>query len=279
MSIMIDEKWIDRFLSLATDISGWSKDPSTKVGAVLINKNKKIIGAGYNGLSSQYDDKTEKEILNDRDKKISRIIHAEENCLINTDRNISPDDVMFITHQPCVKCVNMLSQKGVRNVIYLYNEDIAKRFNYQDTIDELNRLKFSYAMKKSFNYTQTPQQLIHKWCEDRFGELFFNSGERMNRLLEEVVELAQAEGFSKEYVEKFTNHVFSREADEPKNEIGGVVVTLMSYLSSKGYNINNVAMNEYQKIKKYSREDIIKRHQRKVDNGIGLPISKNNNKN
>jgi dCMP deaminase len=45
------EKWDRRFLNLAAHISTWSKDPSTKVGAVLVNELQQVVGMGYNGFA------------------------------------------------------------------------------------------------------------------------------------------------------------------------------------------------------------------------------------
>ena len=49
MNILTQSKWDVRFLKLAHEVASWSKDPSTKVGCVLV-KGKKVVSLGYNGL-------------------------------------------------------------------------------------------------------------------------------------------------------------------------------------------------------------------------------------
>ena len=44
-------KWETRFLEMARLVSGWSKDPSTKVGAVIVRPDKTIASVGYNGIA------------------------------------------------------------------------------------------------------------------------------------------------------------------------------------------------------------------------------------
>ena len=47
---MIDEKWDRRFLALAEHVADWSKDPSTKTGAVIVRPDRTIASMGYNGF-------------------------------------------------------------------------------------------------------------------------------------------------------------------------------------------------------------------------------------
>ena len=69
-------KWDDRFLKLATVIGNWSKDPSTKVGAVIVNDDNKIISTGYNGFPRGIRDD---DRLDNRAQKYDLIVHAEAN--------------------------------------------------------------------------------------------------------------------------------------------------------------------------------------------------------
>ena len=77
-------KWDKRFLELAKHISGWSKDPSNQVGAVIVNLEKKIVAVGYNGFPKGVADD---DRLSYRDKKYDIILHAEENALITANNS------------------------------------------------------------------------------------------------------------------------------------------------------------------------------------------------
>ena len=57
------DKWDHRFLALAEHISHWSKDPSTKVGAVITHRSKRVVSMGFNGLPAGVED-TEERLTN-----------------------------------------------------------------------------------------------------------------------------------------------------------------------------------------------------------------------
>jgi dCMP deaminase len=67
------EKWDCRFLEMAELVGSWSKDPSTKVGAVIVDKDRRIVSTGYNGFPQGIADRS--ELLNDREKKYKLIVH------------------------------------------------------------------------------------------------------------------------------------------------------------------------------------------------------------
>lgn len=70
--LISQEKWDRRFLELAKQVSTWSKDPSTKVGAVLVNEDKHVVGMGFNGFPVGVADTEER--LNNRELKYKMIV-------------------------------------------------------------------------------------------------------------------------------------------------------------------------------------------------------------
>ena len=75
-------KWHKRFLEIAKEVSTWSKDPSSKIGAVIVDSNtKQIISQGYNGFPRGIVDNL--EVLNNRELKYKYVIHAEINAIFN----------------------------------------------------------------------------------------------------------------------------------------------------------------------------------------------------
>ena len=78
---MLDNKWKKRFIQLSKEISTWSKDPSTKVGALIISEDRNIVSTGYNGFPRGIEDTEER--LNNRELKYKFILHAEMNCIMN----------------------------------------------------------------------------------------------------------------------------------------------------------------------------------------------------
>ena len=94
-------KWDHRFLDLATHIASWSKDPSTKVGCVVVGSDREIRSTGFNGFPRGIDDDDDR--LTDRSKKYPLICHAEENAIMHAARigMTLKDCVAYVTWPPC----------------------------------------------------------------------------------------------------------------------------------------------------------------------------------
>ena len=111
-------KWDRRFLDMAKMISTWSKDPSSKIGCVVVNDEKRIIATGYNGFPRGIEDSPDR--LNDRDQKYPRITHAEMNALMNALYNgVSVKDcTLYVYGLPvCPACTKCVIQAGIKRVV------------------------------------------------------------------------------------------------------------------------------------------------------------------
>jgi dCMP deaminase len=110
-------KWDKRFISLAKEISTWSKDPSTQVAAIAV-KDKRVIATGYNGLPKKLTDS--KKILEDREKKLANTVHAEMNMIYNAvNHGVSLDGAtVYVWGLPvCCDCWKGLVQCNVSRVV------------------------------------------------------------------------------------------------------------------------------------------------------------------
>lgn len=126
-------KWDTRFIDLAKLVASWSKDPSTQVGAVIVDKDKRIVSTGFNGFPQGVDDEA-----TDRDIKLLRTIHAEENALLFARRDVTGMTV-YVTRPPCARCAAKLIQSGVSRVVYpLPPVDFAERWG--DEMREANAM-------------------------------------------------------------------------------------------------------------------------------------------
>lgn len=105
--------WDDRFLALAHHISQWSKDPSTKVGAVLVGLDKRQVALGYNGFPPFVRDDHR---LLDRETKLRLTIHAERNVLDNAHFPVQ-GSTLYVTHPPCCNCALSIISKGIAHVV------------------------------------------------------------------------------------------------------------------------------------------------------------------
>ncbi|MTJ80557.1 MAG: hypothetical protein F8N37_06005 [Telmatospirillum sp.] len=117
--------WDLKFLALAEFVASWSKDPSTRVGAVAVGRTPNLLSLGYNGFPPGIADQPER--LLDRDTKYRLVVHAEINALINAQ--FQPV-ALYITHPPCVRCtVQILAYRSVRRVVTRHpDEDMLSRW-------------------------------------------------------------------------------------------------------------------------------------------------------
>ncbi|DAC34685.1 MAG: dCMP deaminase family protein [Candidatus Thalassarchaeaceae archaeon] len=121
-------KWDGRFLNLAKHISEWSKDPSTKVGCVVVGIDREIRSTGFNGFPRGIEDSMDR--LEDREQKYPLICHAEENAIMHAARiGISLKDCSaYVTWPPCSRCARSLIQAGVNEVVFPSDSEIPERW-------------------------------------------------------------------------------------------------------------------------------------------------------
>lgn len=121
-------KWDLRFIDLARHISEWSKDPSTKVGCVIVGEDREIRSTGFNGFPRGIDDTLER--LEDRNQKYPMICHAEENAIMHAARiGVSLKGTMaYVTWPPCSRCSRSLIQAGISEIVYPSDIEIPDRW-------------------------------------------------------------------------------------------------------------------------------------------------------
>lgn len=117
--------WNYRFMDMAHLVATWSKDPSSKVGAVIVDANRRIISTGYNGLAIGVEDSIER--LTNRDIKYKIILHAEENAIMFAKRDLSGCSLYVTTLPPCAHCASLIIQSGIKTV-YACKSDIPERW-------------------------------------------------------------------------------------------------------------------------------------------------------
>ena len=126
--VAMSEKWDMRFIELAKHISLWSKDPSTKVGCVVVGEDREIRSTGFNGFPRGIDD--DEDRLMDREKNYPLICHAEENAIMHAARiGVSlKNSTAYVTWPPCSRCARSLIQAGIKEVVYPNAGEIPERW-------------------------------------------------------------------------------------------------------------------------------------------------------
>jgi len=113
--------WDEYFMGVALLSAQRSKDPSTQVGACIVNPQNKIVGVGYNGFPAGCSDDEfpwdrEGEFL---ETKYPYICHAELNAVINKISADLYDCRLYVALFPCNECAKVIIQAGIKEVVYL----------------------------------------------------------------------------------------------------------------------------------------------------------------
>lgn len=130
---IITSDWDVKFLELASYVSLWSKDPSTKVGAVIANDQKQVLSLGYNGFPRGVDDWASR--YEDREMKLLYVAHAERNALDNAFTDVR-GATMYTSLCPCNECAKSIIQRGIKRVVArsFPTETQKQRFNADVTL-------------------------------------------------------------------------------------------------------------------------------------------------
>jgi dCMP deaminase len=112
--------WDEYFMEIAKLSAKRSKDPSTQVGACIVNDDNKIVGIGYNGFPNGINDDelSWSREGNYLDTKYPYVCHAELNAIMNSTL-IPKGSTIYVTLFPCNECAKLIIQAGIKKVVYL----------------------------------------------------------------------------------------------------------------------------------------------------------------
>ena len=141
----VSDKWDRRFLELANFVAAWSKDPSTKVGAVIVRADRTVASMGFNGFPRGVLDREDRYA--DRATKYAMVVHAENNALINARQSLEGYTLYVTPLPPCTQCAAAIIQCGIARVVIEQKEaaaankdklaaDWAKQFEISATMFE-----------------------------------------------------------------------------------------------------------------------------------------------
>lgn len=159
----MDNHWKIRFIEMAFNVSRWSKDPSSKIGAVAVSEDRRIIGTGFNGFSSH--DKDDFHDYYIRDRKYPKIIHAEMNLLLNCLNAGMPikGSTIFVYGQPvCSECAKVISNTGIKGLVAVWDHGISSTKRWTDEWEKESVKRFDDKTRiETFHYPDNrPDDLI-----------------------------------------------------------------------------------------------------------------------
>lgn len=125
--MVTSDKWDFRFLEMARLVSTWSKDPSTQVGALIVLPDRTVLSLGFNGFPQPMEDHP--HLYEDREEKLSRVVHAEINALIFSKASVAGCILYTWPCPPCDRCCIQLLQAGIRRFVFpKAPEELASRW-------------------------------------------------------------------------------------------------------------------------------------------------------
>ncbi|CAC9455119.1 deoxycytidylate deaminase [bacterium endosymbiont of Bathymodiolus sp. 5 South] len=140
MSVL--SKWDERYLALAKEVSTWSKDPSTQVGAVTVGSKKEVLSQGFNGFPRNIKDTDER--YNNRETKYKFVVHAEMNAIYNATYSGTSLDgaTLYVYGLPiCSECAKGIIQVGIKKVVVEKSKELD---NWNDSV-KLSKAMFDEA--------------------------------------------------------------------------------------------------------------------------------------
>lgn len=141
--------WDEYFMSMAHLSAKRSKDPNTRVGACIVNSNKRVVGLGYNGFPRGCEDDVYPWYRDGSflDTKYAFVVHAELNAILNSIQDLKGCTI-YVSLFPCNECAKAIIQSGIRKVVYESDKydgtegNTASKKMFQDAGVELVQLDY-----------------------------------------------------------------------------------------------------------------------------------------
>lgn len=119
------------FINVAENVAMLSKDPSTKIGAVITGEHNQIISQGFNGFPRGVEDTTER--YNEKETKYQFVVHAEANAIYNALKNGAnklEGSTIYVHGLPCCnECAKAIIQVGIKRVVYKNTKEPSKKWS------------------------------------------------------------------------------------------------------------------------------------------------------
>ncbi len=150
------QDWDEYFLKIADTVADKSKDPSSKMGCVIVDQNKRVVSLGYNGLPQGADES--KMTLSERPMKYHFVIHSEMNALIFAHHNLA-GCTLYNRVATCDNCLKHCLQAGIKRFVYRelrvrsHSTDPKKSMTNLETDEAVIRLLSSMPEVETLNFS------------------------------------------------------------------------------------------------------------------------------
>ena len=157
-------EWDEYFMKIAETAAMKSKDPSSKMGCVIVDANKRVVSLGYNGMLQGADES--KMTLSERPMKYYFSIHSEMNALIFAHQDLTGCTV-YNRVATCDNCLKYCLQAGIKRFVYKelrvhsHSTDPTKSMTNIDTDEAVIRLLSSMPDVKTLNLANGKTYVEH----------------------------------------------------------------------------------------------------------------------
>lgn len=174
--------WEDYFMAMAFLAAKRSKDPSTQVGACIVNDDKKIVALGYNGfpIGCADDEFPWGKSPNPLESKYTYVVHAEVNAVLNKNSADLKNCTLYVALFPCNECSKVIIQSRIKEVVYLSDkhshkpEVIASKklldaagITYRQYIPSTRKIVIDFAdVERTQDFNQLPSTPFKKEQSD-----------------------------------------------------------------------------------------------------------------
>jgi dCMP deaminase len=157
---MTINSWDRRFLAVAMQVSHWSKDPSSKMGAVIANAEQRLVALGYNGFPKQVEDCQSRQY--NKKVKYEIVVHAEANALLIAGSAAVGGTVYLCGPRPiCARCAGILIQAGIKRAVAIRPPPCDETKTNHDP-SQMNWAESGRLALQMFNEAEVEFEPVHK---------------------------------------------------------------------------------------------------------------------
>lgn len=170
------------------------------------------------------------------------------------------------TLPPCPVCGD---DEHAADVLTIHDE------NYEGEVVECTICHSQIPTEALKRVATNRQKKVLAWAIENFGAIATNRDERAARLVEEAIEVAQAEGLPLHILQKISERVYARPAGKLAQEIGGLAITLDALAENAGLSVQAESAREWARVLSLPKDWWARRHAEKVAAGVAdLSVSK-----
>ena len=159
MEVVMNQKqreWDEYFLDIAEVVSKKSKDPSSKMGCVIVDENHRVVSTGYNGMIQGADES--KMTMSERPMKYFFATHSEMNAVLFAKKDLT-DCTIYNRVATCENCLKYCLQAGIKRFVYRdlrvhsHSTDPKKSMTNIETDEAIIRMLAAMPEIQTLNFT------------------------------------------------------------------------------------------------------------------------------